>query len=175
MFALVLLYIRNVQKYFCSLCRAKLAEWMASKGKTFKRPAMATTAAAAAPSKTKAGVKPAADVKTQPEPQPESGVQTRTEAQSATHCQPEASLEAHELDSAAQCADNKDTEQTAPSQTPAIMNTTLDLLENSDADVSFEPQDRVDDVRRWVGFLAGFKIFLYTIIYHVLLSINRSL
>lgn len=34
------------------------------------------------------------------------------------------------------------------SQTPAIMNTTLDLLENSDADLPVEPQDKIDDVRK---------------------------
>ncbi|XP_047462260.1 cytoskeleton-associated protein 2 [Mugil cephalus] len=125
--------------------RAKLAEWMASKGKTFKRPAMA---AAAAPAKTKAGAKPAADVKPQsePEPQAEPEPEPQTEVQLAAHCQPEAGLEGHELDSAAQCADMKEAEPPAHGQTPVIMNTTLDLLENSDADLSFEPQEKVDDI-----------------------------
>lgn len=32
--------------------------------------------------------------------------------------------------------------------TPAIMNTTLDLLENSDADLLVEPQGKIDDVSK---------------------------
>lgn len=107
--------------------RAKLAEWLASKGKTLKRPAMK-----AGPSKTKVSAKPEPDLKPQPVCNPE----------------PAPRVEAHEADStAAHCADTQGAELTH-SQTPAIMNTTLELLENSVADLSVVPQDRVDDVRK---------------------------
>lgn len=84
----------------------------------------------AAPSKTKVSAEP--DLKPQCNPEPEP-------------C-----LEAREPDSAAaaQCADTQGAEFTTHSQTPGIINTTLDLLENSDADLPVDPQDGVDDVRK---------------------------
>ncbi|XP_041807699.1 cytoskeleton-associated protein 2 [Chelmon rostratus] len=109
--------------------RAKLAEWLASKGKSLKRPAMTT----AVPSKTKVSAKLEAGLKSQSQP----AVQCNPE--------PEPKLEAHKPDSAAPCADTQGAELPAPSQTPVIMNTTLDL-ESSDADLLVDPQDRVDDV-----------------------------
>lgn len=62
-------------------------------------------------------------------------------------------LAAQEPDSSApppppQCAQKQEAAVTTTSQTPAIMNTTLDLLENSDADQPVEPQDEIDDVRK---------------------------
>uniref|UniRef100_A0A3Q0R5K4 Si:ch211-266i6.3 n=1 Tax=Amphilophus citrinellus TaxID=61819 RepID=A0A3Q0R5K4_AMPCI len=81
--------------------RAKLAEWLASKGKALKRPAMTT----AKSSKTKV------------------------------------SLEGHEADPAVgtvPCGETQGAEPTASSQTPVIMNTTLDLLEICDGDLSAE-------------------------------------
>ncbi|KAG8008209.1 Cytoskeleton-associated protein 2 [Nibea albiflora] len=108
--------------------RAKLAQWQASKGKTFKRPAMT---AAAAPPKTKVCAKPKANL--QPESQP--AAQRNPE--------PELSVEAHKPDSA---ADAQGAESTAHSRTPAIMDTTIDLLSNSDADLPVDPQDRMDDI-----------------------------
>ncbi|KAM7398542.1 hypothetical protein PAMA_006446 [Pampus argenteus] len=111
--------------------RAKLADWLASKGKTFKRPAMT---AAPAPSKTKVSAKPEADLKPQ----------SHSHAESP---EPEPSLEAQKPDSpAALCADTQREELTTHSHTPAIMNTTLDLLENSDPDLPVDPQYRVDDI-----------------------------
>ncbi|XP_067463496.1 cytoskeleton-associated protein 2 [Thunnus thynnus] len=117
--------------------RAKLADWLASKGKTFKRPAMT----AAAPPITKAPVpaKPKADLKPQ----------SHVEPQPAAQCdpEPEPSLEAKKPDSpAALCADTQGAELTTHSQTPVIMNTTLDLLEISDVDLPVDPQERVDDI-----------------------------
>lgn len=108
--------------------RAKLAEWMASKGKTFKRPARAT----AELSKTKVSAKPAADLK--PKSQP------------AAHSKPEPRLE-HKPDSAA-AAHCADTQGAAPThdRTPLIMNTTLDLLEDSNAGLPGDPQGSVDDI-----------------------------
>ncbi|KAI3373414.1 hypothetical protein L3Q82_022017, partial [Scortum barcoo] len=113
--------------------RAKLSEWMASKGKTFKRPAMTTTV----PSKTKVSAKPEAALKPQSDVDPEPPAQSEPESKPI--------VEAHEPDSAALCADTRGAESTTH-QTPVIMNTTLDLLENSDADLTADPQDRVDDI-----------------------------
>ncbi|XP_054482185.1 cytoskeleton-associated protein 2 [Anoplopoma fimbria] len=97
--------------------RAKLAGWLASKGKTFKRPAMTT----AEPCKTRISAKPEADLKPQPQP--------------AALCEPKPRMEAKKPDSEGAVLKTH-------SQTPVIMNTTLDLLENSDVD----PQDSVDDI-----------------------------
>ncbi|XP_068577352.1 cytoskeleton-associated protein 2 [Cebidichthys violaceus] len=97
--------------------RAKLAEWQASKGKTFKRPAMTTTE----PSKTRVSAKPAADLNPQPQP--------------AIQCNPEPRLEVCKPDSEGAVLKTH-------SRTPMIMNTSLDLLENSDVDL----QDSVDDI-----------------------------
>ncbi|KAK5918685.1 hypothetical protein CgunFtcFv8_003426 [Champsocephalus gunnari] len=109
--------------------RAKLAEWMASKGKTFKRPARAT----AELPKTNVSAKPAADLK--PKSQP------------AAHSKPEARLEP-KPDSAAAAAHCADTPGAAPThdRTPLVMNTTLDLLEDSDAGLPGDPQGSVDDI-----------------------------
>ncbi|KAM9729346.1 cytoskeleton-associated protein 2 [Menidia menidia] len=90
--------------------RAKLAEWLASKGKTLKRPAMAT----AAPSKVSAKED---DVKPQ--------------ALAEFKQEPDASSEARTLDSAPPAAQ----EAELSSQTPEIMNTTLELLDSSDSGV----------------------------------------
>lgn len=90
----------------------------------------------AAPSTAKVSAKPKPDPKPLPQPVEQYNLQP---------C-----LKAHEPDmaSAAQCANSQRTEITTHSQTPAIMNTTLDLLENSDADLLVEPQDNVDNVRK---------------------------
>ncbi|KAM3601636.1 uncharacterized protein V6R79_015881 [Siganus canaliculatus] len=112
--------------------KAKLAEWLASKGKSLKRPAMTS----AAPPKTKVSAKPATDLKPQPEP--------------AMQCnpEPEPCLELHEPSSASAvdlCVNVQEAEMATHELTPEIMNTTLDLLEDSDT-LSVEPQDRVDDI-----------------------------
>lgn len=127
----------------CFLCRAKLADWLASKGKTLKRPAMAV------PSKTsKVSTKPEADL------QPQSTV----EAQPPAQRNPEPSLEAQKPDlaAAAACADTRGAAGTEHSLAPVMMNTSLDLLENSDADLAFDPQDSVEDVRTRAEFLLVF-------------------
>lgn len=115
--------------------RAKLADWLASKGKTSKRPATVT----AAQSKTKVPAKPKA------EPKPQSQVECRPIVQHNT--KPETRPAAHKPDAAAAlCADTQRAEVTTQIQTPAIMNTTLDLLENSDEDLFDGQQDGVDDI-----------------------------
>lgn len=117
-----------------------MAEWLASKGKTLKRPAMTT----AAPPKVSS--KPEVELKSQ----------SHVEPQPATERKPKTkqSLEAHKPDSttAAHCADTQGAQLTAHSQTPVVLDTTLELLENSDADVLVDEQDRVDDVRKWAVF-----------------------
>ncbi|XP_017286626.1 cytoskeleton-associated protein 2 isoform X1 [Kryptolebias marmoratus] len=102
--------------------RGKLAEWLASKGKTLKRPAMTT----AAPSN-KVPAKAKVEVRSNVEPLPaaDPGLQVRDLRPNVAAC--------HE-------------EVTTHSQTPEVMNTTLDLLENSDGDLSPDLQDRVDDI-----------------------------
>ncbi|XP_041656649.1 cytoskeleton-associated protein 2 isoform X2 [Cheilinus undulatus] len=116
--------------------RAKLANWLASKGKTFKRPAMTT----AIQPKTKVSTKPASG----PKPQTQSHVETQSVKQ--INPEPQHVQEAENLDSAAAlCADTQRAEVTTHCQTPAIMNTTLDLLEDSD-DLFEGQQDRVDDI-----------------------------
>ncbi|XP_069003172.1 cytoskeleton-associated protein 2 [Embiotoca jacksoni] len=113
--------------------RAKLSEWMASKGKMFKRPAMTT----AVPSKSKVSAKPGADLKPQSrsdvDPRPPSPLTKPVEAQKP-------------VAAAGDCADDQRADLTANSQSPVIMNTTLHLLDNSDGDLLFDPQDRVDDI-----------------------------
>lgn len=108
--------------------KAKLAEWLASKGKALKRPAMST----AKPSKTNVSTKPVVKLPSQP----------------AARHMPEPRLEMYNADTAVgtvSCGDTQRAGPTASSQTPVIMNTTLDL-ETSDGDLSAESQDRVDDI-----------------------------
>ncbi|XP_053187530.1 cytoskeleton-associated protein 2 [Scomber japonicus] len=122
--------------------RAKLADWLASKGKTLKRPAVTAAAAASSKTKVSAPAKPEAERKPQSHP--------HIEPQPVAQCnpKPEPRLEAQKPDSpaAALCADIQGAGLSTHSQTPVIMNTTLDLLENSDADLPVDPQDRVDDI-----------------------------
>ncbi|XP_054611419.1 cytoskeleton-associated protein 2 isoform X2 [Dunckerocampus dactyliophorus] len=107
--------------------RAKLAEWLASKGKTLKRPAMTT-----APPKTKTSTtakadnKSKSDVTSKPEPRREPEPRVHT-AQTAEAC-PQAQ-EAPKLST----------------QAPVALNTTLDLLEDCHPDLS-AVRDGVDDV-----------------------------
>lgn len=128
----------------CFPCRAKLADWLASKGKTLKNPAMTS----AAPPKTKVCAKPKADLKPQCQPA----------AQCKPEPEPEPSRQAHKPDSAAAalCAVTQGAELTTQGQTPEIMNTTLDLLENSDAALPVIPQEGVEDVRKQTS-VAFFK------------------
>lgn len=94
----------------------------------------------APPSKAKSSARPKLDLKPQPQP--------------ATQCKPEPEpcQEAHESDQAAPCAVTQAAELTVHSPTSVIMNTTLDLLENSEADLPVDPQDRMDDVRKHTWF-----------------------
>ncbi|XP_058483474.1 cytoskeleton-associated protein 2 isoform X2 [Solea solea] len=102
--------------------RAKLADWLAAKGKTRKRPAMA----AAAPSNTRVS-KPGVDLRSQ----------SRAETLPALHSRPEPEprLEARK---AADCADTQ--EVLTGIATPVFINSAVELLESS-GDVS-----GVDDI-----------------------------
>ncbi|MEQ2240848.1 hypothetical protein ILYODFUR_019286 [Ilyodon furcidens] len=115
--------------------RAKLAEWLASKGKTLKRPAMTTMV----PPKTKDSGKFKVDPK----------VSGNVEAELAPQCkaEPDPSLKVHNLDHEIRALSAKaQKEEIRPqSHSPGIMNTTLDLLDDSETDLT-EPQGRVDDV-----------------------------
>lgn len=115
--------------------REKLAEWLASKGKSLKRPAMT----AVLPSKNKVSAKPDADVKPQSDPDPQPAAQHKLEWDPSPVVQKlDSPVPAHD-------GENKGAELKTHSQTPGIMNTTLDLLESSGSDL-LDPQDRVDDI-----------------------------
>lgn len=112
--------------------RAKLAEWLASKGKTLKRPAMVPPATS---TKVKLSNKPAA-----PEPQ------TKAQLTTKSNSKPEAK-EPKPVPPAL-TTDNQEVVQVDERRTSLLMNTTLDLLENSDVDLPVDSQDggRVDDI-----------------------------
>lgn len=114
--------------------RAKLAEWLASKGKTLKRPAMVPPAAS---TKVKTTTKPAAVPKSQMKSQ--LSTKSRSEAEAK---EPKAATPALTADSQEMVQEDK--------RTSLIMNTTLELLENSDLDLPVYSQDggngKVDDV-----------------------------
>lgn len=114
--------------------RAKLAEWLASKGKTLKRPAMVPSAAS---TKVKVANKPAAAPKSQ------------MKAQLPTKSRSEAEVKEPKPVTPAPTADDHKVPQEEKS-TSLIMNTTLDLLENSNLDLPVDPQesgnDGVDDI-----------------------------
>lgn len=123
----MLLHIVHVN-IWCCVCRAKLSEWLASKGKTLKRPAMT----ASAPPKTKVFTKPKVEEESQShiQPQPATGNSPKTK-QSVQANQPDSAATAHG-------ADPEEIPLTAQSRTP-------ELLDNSDADVL------MDDVRTQAG------------------------
>lgn len=128
-----------------SLHRTKLAEWLASKGKTLKRPAMATTA----PTKTKVAAKPKVQLKPQAVPQ----VERIADSQPAVQCEPEPDLNGQRLGPVAKPDYNqKPEQQVTHASTPIVMNTTLELLDNSDMDLPVDPETRMNDVRRNVQY-----------------------
>lgn len=111
--------------------RAKLAEWLASKGKTLKRPAMGTVA----PTKTKTVVKPNCQLKSQVDTK----IEPCVESQPLLPSDPEPA--------AAQPEDDQKPVQPAhDASTPQIMNTTLDLLDNSEDDLPVDPEPTMSDI-----------------------------
>ncbi|XP_056141173.1 cytoskeleton-associated protein 2 [Lampris incognitus] len=114
--------------------RSKLAEWLASKGKSLKRPAMAT----AAPRKTKVDAKPQLQTKSQ--------IKSCAEPQHTVQHECESNLHSREFSSAVpQPEDEQTSEKPAHVSTPQIMNTTRDLLDNSDVDLPVDPEFRMYD------------------------------
>lgn len=127
-------YMLLVELIFVSLSvfffRAKLAEWLASKGKTLKRPpiseSLPTNSCRPAPL-SKPGTK--ATVIAQPKPvvQPES-VKPTSDNQTDDIEAPESEL-------------------VQSNRSSNIVNTTLDLLDNSDMDLPVDPEIRMESVR----------------------------
>ncbi len=105
-----------------STFRAKLAEWLASKGKALKKPAISE--------------KPATfSRKPKPAPEP-TGAQSDPE--------PTAPLKMNNQTNDIEVPDNKTVCSRSSSN---IINTTLDLLDNCDMDLPIDPEIRMESVR----------------------------
>ncbi|KAK2828848.1 hypothetical protein Q5P01_019882 [Channa striata] len=115
--------------------RAKLADWLASKGKTLKRPAMTS----APPTKTKVLGKAKAQLNSHPQNETQPNAQCKQKS--------EHSLKAPSPDSgtAAHCTHTQE-EVLTHSRTSVVLDTTLELLENPDAVLLIDPLDNVDDI-----------------------------
>ncbi|XP_062342019.1 cytoskeleton-associated protein 2 isoform X2 [Osmerus eperlanus] len=121
--------------------KAKLAEWLASKGKTLKRPPMTSRAAPI----TRLVEVIEVQAPSQIIPEPEYSGEPQPPAQTETKPQP--GLQAPEPNTAPPPDNNQEPELlTACASSPLIMNTTLDLLDNSDMDLPVDPEVRIDDV-----------------------------
>ncbi|XP_067288866.1 cytoskeleton-associated protein 2 [Pseudorasbora parva] len=112
--------------------RAKLAEWLASKGKALKRPPVSEKSAI---------------FSQKPAPQPKTGVEATIGVQFKPVIQPEAVKPTPALQT-----DNQ-TDLKVPDDKPVcssgssnIMNTTLDLLDNSDMDLPVDPEIRMESL-----------------------------
>ncbi|KAK7925405.1 hypothetical protein WMY93_007715 [Mugilogobius chulae] len=120
-------------QYTPKMLQAKLAEWLASKGKTLKRPALMSTAPSA---KNKMSNKSAAASK--------SHLTTKSKSEQAIkeESKPTSITPSLTTDNQEVVKSNK--------RISEIMNTTLDLLENTDLELSVDRQDdcsdRVDDI-----------------------------
>ncbi|KAJ0004237.1 hypothetical protein NQD34_010451 [Periophthalmus magnuspinnatus] len=108
--------------------KAKLAEWLTLKGKTLKRPAMMSTAPS---TKNKISNKSTAPPKSQLTTKSNSEPEVKEEPKPAS-VTPAATV------------DNQEVVNTNK-RTSLIMNTTLDLLDNSDLDLPIDPQDGSSD------------------------------
>ncbi len=112
-----------------STFRAKLAEWLASKGKALKKPAISE--------------KPATfSRKPKPAPEPKAGPKATTGAQSEP--EPTAPLKIDHQTNDIEVPDNKTVCSRSSSN---IINTTLDLLDNCDMDLPVDPEIRMESVR----------------------------
>lgn len=141
-------YVCNVPPFFPLVLRAKLAEWLASKGKALKRPPIASTlpqtASRPAPSKPLPKPEAVAVAAQNPEAEPVARQDSDLETQRVER--PQSSPEAE----AKPETETPGVPATAPcsSSSADIMNTTLDLLENSEMDLPVDPEPRMDDVRK---------------------------
>uniref|UniRef100_A0A8C2FZK4 Cytoskeleton-associated protein 2 C-terminal domain-containing protein n=1 Tax=Cyprinus carpio TaxID=7962 RepID=A0A8C2FZK4_CYPCA len=115
--------------------RAKLAEWLASKGKALKRPPISEKL-------TTFSVKP------KPAPQPKTGPKTTVGSQSENVVQtepvkPTAALKPDNQTNDTEVPDNK---TVCSRRSSTIMNTTLDFLDNSDMDLPVDPEIRMESL-----------------------------
>ncbi|XP_029029400.1 cytoskeleton-associated protein 2 isoform X1 [Betta splendens] len=92
--------------------RAKLAKWMASKGKTLKRPAMMTSAPPKSFAKSKVNQKS----------------QSHVQAAKEENCKTKQSSQASDSASTAHCADTQEIQLTADRQTPELLENSVDVL-----------------------------------------------
>lgn len=117
-----------------SAFRAKLAEWLASKGKTLKRPPISEKSAT---------------FSQKPAPQPKTAPTATISAQSVPVIQTEVVKPTPALKTNNQTDDTKvpDNKQVHSNGSSSIMNTTLDLLDNSDMDLPVDPEIRMESVR----------------------------
>ncbi|KAG9351716.1 hypothetical protein JZ751_022967 [Albula glossodonta] len=125
--------------------KAKLAEWLASKGKTLKRPPV-TSALLPTVSRTgsKSFLKPKPETVSEPKYMPE----MEPVAQQDSDAEPKL---AEELKCGAEPdkkpgSDPEVVAEIANLSSSDIMNTTLDLLENSEMDLPVDPEVRMEDV-----------------------------
>ncbi|XP_067255348.1 cytoskeleton-associated protein 2 isoform X1 [Chanodichthys erythropterus] len=112
--------------------RAKLAEWLASKGKTLKRPPISEKSATFSQ-------KPAPQAKTAPK--------------STISAQPVPAIQTEAVKPTPALKTNNKTDNKVPDNKPVcssgssnIMNTTLDLLDNSDMDLPVDPEIRMESL-----------------------------
>ncbi|KPP73630.1 hypothetical protein Z043_107270 [Scleropages formosus] len=122
--------------------RAKLSDWLASKGRTLKRPPIASTLSKTSKLMCRVQSKHPPSSQPQSNPKPTSPMHLGSNLESQVVAQSESVFE-----SAAQ--PNLDPEpetKQAPTPSPDIMNTTLDLLDNSDMDLPVDPQVRMEDL-----------------------------
>ncbi|XP_697274.2 cytoskeleton-associated protein 2 isoform X1 [Danio rerio] len=112
--------------------RAKLAEWLASKGKSLKRPPISDNSAV---------------LSRKPAPQPKPGPKATTCAQSKPVMQKTEPVKpAPALKTSNQTDKVPGTKPVNTSESSNIMNTTLDLLDNSDMDLPVDPEIRMESL-----------------------------
>uniref|UniRef100_A0A4W5JZ06 Si:ch211-266i6.3 n=1 Tax=Hucho hucho TaxID=62062 RepID=A0A4W5JZ06_9TELE len=120
--------------------RTKLAEWLASKGKTLKRPPIS----AVAPPKSKPFVQPEPDV--HPESTAVSQLETNVAPQPVDQ-EPQQPVDEPEPTVRLKNDQVVIKQEAACASTPLTMNTTLDLLDNSDTDfLPVDPEVRMNDI-----------------------------
>ncbi|XP_038861405.1 cytoskeleton-associated protein 2-like isoform X2 [Salvelinus namaycush] len=120
--------------------RTKLAEWLASKGKTLKRPPIS----AVAPPKSKPFVQPEPEV--HPESTAVSQLKTNVAPQPVDQ-EPQQPVDEPEPTVRLKNDQVVIEQEAACASTPLTMNTTLDLLDNSDTDfLPVDPEVRMNDI-----------------------------
>lgn len=120
---------------YCTF-RAKLADWLASKGKALKRPPISEKSTTFT-----RNPKPAP----QPKTEPKATISIQSEPIIHTEAvKPTAALKTDNQTNDIEVPDNK---TACSKRSSSIMNTTLDLLDNSDMDLPVDPEIRMESVR----------------------------